>query len=531
MNSKIVSYIAIFEIITSIFPIGITTPYAFADGNNNRSRTATTSCDEDCTCKSGCDAYNKMMSEIDEGKGCCRSPTADLKASPFSCDDVMYPGPDNKTFADCKSSQSAKYGVVPHHCAAKRIDELGRDYDLGMASTWTVVTAACLTACALTFTDITGIFVTAATATCVGGSVGATAAEIALTIKISTESDKEAITLTDLQKSGQYGALIGGAGAVGAAATVGGMAAKGVTGAVNMGKSAAAGLVAKTTAAKAAACASAGVSAVIMSLKWVNYKKNEENAKKECAAINKLGWPSDVKPTSVPKTSAPDGKASLGAFTGSGGTSGIKNSGAGGNVDTDDMTNNFPGSAFNSSAANSGPLGKLMDAFPNKKDFPSVLEKMGTNLGEVTNKLQTQSPASVIGSMMSLPPEASAFLNDIQTLAANGQIGGDASVMQGGGKGGSGGGSSGEPAFDPMSLFAPKKGADVAAGSNTMDFGSKIAPAMADGTDIWHSGVKGSIFQIISNKLEKTGNRIESLEWATPLNRALNGLPNSSKKR
>jgi hypothetical protein len=50
------------------------------------------------------------------------------------------------------------------------------------------------------------------------------------------------------------------------------------------------------------------------------------------------------------------------------------------------------------------------------------------------------------------------------------------------------------------------------------------APASASG-DIWHADFKGSIFQIVSSKIVETKPRVDNLDWTTPLNRALMGLP------
>jgi hypothetical protein len=43
--------------------------------------------------------------------------------------------------------------------------------------------------------------------------------------------------------------------------------------------------------------------------------------------------------------------------------------------------------------------------------------------------------------------------------------------------------------------------------------------------DIWHAGYKGSIFKIVSDKIGATKDRVDTMDWSTPLNRALMGLP------
>ncbi|MGK5085470.1 hypothetical protein WDW37_19455, partial [Bdellovibrionota bacterium FG-1] len=58
----------------------------------------------------------------------------------------------------------------------------------------------------------------------------------------------------------------------------------------------------------------------------------------------------------------------------------------------------------------------------------------------------------------------------------------------------------------------------------------KVSVTGPESDDIWHEGFGGTIFQIVSTKLVKNQDRIENLEWDTPLNRALVGLPSRSQK-
>jgi hypothetical protein len=57
-----------------------------------------------------------------------------------------------------------------------------------------------------------------------------------------------------------------------------------------------------------------------------------------------------------------------------------------------------------------------------------------------------------------------------------------------------------------------------------VQFDRAPASASAD-ADIWHTDFKGSIFQIVSSKIVETKPRVDNLDWSTPLNRALMGLP------
>jgi hypothetical protein len=98
------------------------------------------------------------------------------------------------------------------------------------------------------------------------------------------------------------------------------------------------------------------------------------------------------------------------------------------------------------------------------------------------------------------------------------------------------------PAYSSSGAGGAVKPAQSAFGKG-FDFGSSAAgatpagelkfnrapSAIADG-DIWHEGYKGSIFQIVSTKIVETKDRINSMDWSTPLNRALMGLPAQKKE-
>lgn len=61
----------------------------------------------------------------------------------------------------------------------------------------------------------------------------------------------------------------------------------------------------------------------------------------------------------------------------------------------------------------------------------------------------------------------------------------------------------------------------------------KRSPASLLGNDIFHSEYKGSIFELVSTRIDESKDKVMTLEWSTPLNRALNGLsnnPNNKKK-
>jgi hypothetical protein len=69
-------------------------------------------------------------------------------------------------------------------------------------------------------------------------------------------------------------------------------------------------------------------------------------------------------------------------------------------------------------------------------------------------------------------------------------------------------------------------GFDAAATGAAKEQSFSRAPASAGaGEDIWHEGYQGSIFKIVSDKIAATKDRVDTMDWSTPLNRALMGLP------
>jgi hypothetical protein len=514
MKSRILYFVTIFEIISTIAPLGIIAPFAIASDTASPTPSPTSnhtpsgSCDSSCTCKTGCDAYNNVLQVIDDGKGACGDVQGKddgyLAQHPVSVDQVMYNGTAGLKFSDCRSTQAQKYGPLGSYCAAKSLNEEARDFDEALAITWTVVTAVCIGACVSSFLPdpAAAVLIPA----CAAANVGATIADIVKTVQLKDDAQGKIMELSSIQGANNFGAVFGGAGAIASGA----------------------GALGSAQAEVVASCVVAGLASVAMSLKWVNYVGDMGRVDKECSNVNSVSWPTDthfISPTNTPPPLSGGPNTHLNA---GGGTSGIKNANDSGTAMANDITNNFPGSSFGAGAASAGPMGKLMDSLSNKQDIPKTLEKLGLSVAGIQQQLQNgTSPASALASAMNLPPEATDYMNKVQTLAANGQIqiSGDASTMTGGGGGkGASGGSSGEPAFNPMAFFGGAK-PEAKAQTNTMNFGAKTPVSTGDGSDIWHSGVKGSIFQIVSTKLVKSESRVEQLQWASPLNRALNGIP------
>jgi len=96
--------------------------------------------------------------------------------------------------------------------------------------------------------------------------------------------------------------------------------------------------------------------------------------------------------------------------------------------------------------------------------------------------------------------------------------------------GGAGGGKAGDSAkpftFGFMGGGSGATGPSEVNFTGTSDGAAKVAqPVEVESDDIYHAEFKGSIFQIVSKKLGRTGDRVEQYEWELPLNRARQNLP------
>ncbi|MEO7163289.1 MAG: hypothetical protein ABI041_10255, partial [Bdellovibrionia bacterium] len=314
-----------------------------------------------------------------------------------------------------------------------------------------------------------------------------------------------------------------GKGAAGAADDVAKAATKAGTETAETGAKAAKGM---SKLERGAACLSMTMAAVAAGFKWKNFTVLRANEDAECKEANKLGFPVEAKPqVSTENTQASSGGGSRISFSG-GGTVGTKgaNSGMAGHIE--EMTNNFPGASF--SAATADPFAKMFGPMPNKAQIPEFLDKLGTSLNDIQHKLQNGSPAAAINSILNPPESAAAIIEATQNATMTKSMDSDGSVMKGGGGGGRSEGSS-EAAFNPMAFFGGAKEKEAEA-TGTVSFGAKTSVAAPESTDIWHPGSKLSIFQIVSGRLKHSEPRVEQLDWAFPLNRAMHGLPAVPKK-
>jgi len=183
------------------------------------------------------------------------------------------------------------------------------------------------------------------------------------------------------------------------------------------------------------------------------------------------------------------------------------------------------GSAF--SAASSAPGGDFLSKMVPVDQSIDALKKLGIDAAQIGNQLASgQTPASIVSGLMpdGTPTALKNTLNQIDQLGKDGKlkIPGVNSTMGSGAGAKSGKSSSGGSVIS----FGLSKGGITSSAPQELSY-AKRNPAIAiDGTDIWHTDCHCSLFDIHSRKLTKVMDRIDQLEWATPLNRALMGLPN-----
>lgn len=100
---------------------------------------------------------------------------------------------------------------------------------------------------------------------------------------------------------------------------------------------------------------------------------------------------------------------------------------------------------------------------------------------------------------------------------------------RGGGGGGGGGGARPKAAGNGFNFdFGGGTGAAGGAPAGELGFASsksKLGLSGLGNGDIWHQDFHGSIFEIVTSRLNSSRDRIDDLDWVTPLNRALAGSP------
>jgi hypothetical protein len=415
----------------------------------------------------------------------------------------------------CFQALQNSWIVIGNHCAA--IDLISNAQTAGRvgATAYTAAAIACVSACAAENGVVTAPFAKGA---CLGVGIGATIVDIGAVLAESKAADGI------LSQLGMGSAVLGDIAAMTAA-----------------------GASADMVKTKIVSSCGAGffmTSAAV--LKWKDVNNMAGNKDTECESVTAMDSTAAMVAAAAyaagvasgagnaPNTLATTGSTgSTGGQVGKGGS--MTHGGGGAYIPMDaGMMAGLDSPKF--AAAVSGPYGELFKALPREK-LKDIMEKVGgITMDELNKKLATQSPATAIASAPGVSAAMAGALKEAEKAALDGKfalkgdLGGSSSSYASGGGGGAGGkGGAAKPAFG--GLF----GGGAVGGSGTSSEATfekmKRAPTSLENGDIWHEGFGGSIFQIVSNKLSKERTRVDELEWETPLNRALAGLPTKKGKK
>ena len=485
-------------------------------------------------CEDGCGLFDKFMKGVNEGKTPCRLTDAELKKTPY----VVHAGTTTaQTFDGTAAGQGHKdcvqfyvtqqgWGQVGPHCMAKATYAETHNWQLSAATLYTAAVPICLAACLAEKYPLMLPYLPAMLVACSALDLGAVGTDIAAVgalkaaghdidyyvQELTSDSSPPPSVDSNAQQAsigaeGGVAAGVGVATGVGAAAALRARKVGGLTGTASK-------------VARYAACASFVTDGVMAGIKWANFKRAQNNYYHECNSVQKLSWPKDSNLPPLMLENKPDGITNLdNKLQGGDNSGGALNTSSG---NSSDPSKNTSPNSF-AQAASAGPFAPLLASNPQAANIPNILAKMGINPDALANSLKTSNPATALGSVMDLPPEAASVLSQLQSAVDAAQVTLEgASIMQGGGGGGGGGGSS-APAFDPLSLFGKGKSPDATPGG-VLDFAGRKAKE-GDILDIWHAGTTDSIFKIVTKRVDESRSKIEELDWTFPFNRAVHALP------
>lgn len=290
----------------------------------------------------------------------------------------------------------------------------------------------------------------------------------------------------------------------------------------------------ENAAKKTATCyLSAALVAAGAGFKWASLAQLGGAKDAQCEEIKKHNL-ADVKIVEDPSgstASSPPGAAPGGPAVAPGGDpakGGNTSSNTGGNFADPNKSAATPSAiqAKAYAALSGGVLDKMLNNIPFKNQLGEALKGMsGLTLADIGKRLSAgESPNSIIGSIPGLGGFAAAT-KQLEKDILSGKIKPEPGQSTYGSFGGRGGSSATKAAPNPFGFLGQQGGALSGGPSETAFEKMKKNPELLSGGDIWHEGYGGSIFQLVSEKLGKTRDRIDELEWETPLNRALLGLP------
>ncbi|HLE01660.1 MAG TPA: hypothetical protein VJB59_15460 [Bdellovibrionota bacterium] len=401
----------------------------------------------------------------------------------------------NPSAGCCPAAFEAQWGQVPMHCAVMAGANTAKKSQMITASVYTAVAIGCLAACAFQWAG-------SGTACMIAGGA---AAATDLVYSIMTA---RSIKSYDAMRSSINTSIGAGIGATAGAYGVGAISSNPLRG---------------------EACTAGAIAALMAGVKWYGMSRSSKVAKESCRVIE------DFLSPAIAATTGGDTEPGVNSVTGGGGgsssTTNIRNSGGGtssyGTTAEEILKGNDPAS---SGAALAGPDSALLDKMPNRAQIPELLKGMGTNMGDIARRLGSESPANILGGMSGMPSAFGDAMKALDEDIKNGKIellgvGPEAAgyVNAGSSAAMAGKGSGGESPFASLGSMFNKELPKLTGGTE-LNFNGKSGLEVLD-SDIWHTGAKKTIFEIVSTRYDRSRSKLSTLDWASPLNRALLGLP------
>ncbi len=475
---------------------------------------------------------------------------------------------DDPDWTSCYESLKVRWAILAQHCDS---DQLTSEANTNLAWTTSAYTAAAATCCTLAAFpfDLTG--------GCTIASTLAAGTDITAQILLQTQSSQLAEAMSGWQQFGRSAGVTLGAGAVtGAAAQQVTIAAAKETAKIAAQKAAeeatwaasSAAFNAMTTAARkamtdealgalgkeageAAAKESMNESAKAASRSWTTWLgcglnlaaagfraaswaslksyQDSENRTQVTALLSKAPM---IRNSPINSRADSANGRILGGSAASGNQSSLSSDKKTSSQTSfsNQLSDNMSLASPQFAGATTGFGSEFFNQLKNKDKIPQIMkQKTGLGLTDIARKLEAgQSPASIVSSIPGLEKFAGAIAQldrDVQkAAAASPNLAGSGAYAS---RGGAGSGASKSSGQDFGSMFGAKDAGMGAGGSSAIAF-EKMKQALAVGSsseDIYHETYKGSIFDIATQRLDKSRKNVDDLEWESPMNRALLGLP------
>jgi hypothetical protein len=442
---------------------------------------------------------------------------------PHSCSVPTCDSPWDLCFKDLQ----VEWGQFAQYCQAIDVANAGHDAEERTLVYYSVAAAVCLSACIFEKSPAGP----ALKLSCMISDFAAIGGDIAEMVVVNNAADKS----IDDWGNTLAASLTAGVGAAAGYVVMNVIAKKGAS-----------EILKKATERVGDSCVASVFVAAAAVIKGIGMKNAGDSADDNCNTLQGL----DTKDKANMATdlasdtsTAPGSQVSSGAPSAGNGGNGSAGSGASGGstgnkgpsarslpASVQQAVRNFPNDATFAAATAGDVFRPAYDAIGGKENMPASLEKAtGMSVADLANKLNSgQSLSQALGDIPGFE-SAAATVGQIEKDIKDGVITAKNGAPLAAGmmtsKGG-GGGAKPAAAANPFGNFGMR--GPVGGGTpteTTFEKAKRDLAASESSGDIWHEGFGGTIFQIVSHKLDATRDRIDQLEWDTPLNRALVGLP------